>query len=459
MTIDTTIIKERFGISYLRPYQELIIRYILDAERGDGNGRLLAVLPTGGGKSLCFMYPIAQVRKRAMLIYPLLSLMNDQAGRFRKAGLRHVILRGGLDKAERERRLRMIRDDESTSVITNVETLLAMHGRGELAMFSGTTELAVIDEAHTAVTWGETFREAYTRLPELLDEIRPRMTLAFTATVDKEILEGIIRYIFSGERPYVVQASADRENIFYHSVRSLSKMEDIRAILSPPRSRPAIIFCRSRGLTERIASVLSESGFDAKHYHAGLDKAEKEEKERWFLSSRDGVLASTSAYGMGVDKKDIRTVIHHSLPEDAPSFMQESGRGGRDGQRMDSYILYYPSEHSGIEEVFRSGQCIRDSLLSMMGEERDERRCLSCSACVPDGYTAAGEREIMRFITYHPLIRRESAAASLTARHPFFRSRRLPHWHEAEARKAIGMLISERRIREAFGRLIAVRQR
>ena len=94
-----------------------------------------------------------------------------------------------------------------------------------------------------------------------------------------------------------------------------------------------------------------------------------------------------------------------------------------------------------------------------MGEERDERRCLSCSACVPDGYTAAGEREIMRFITYHPLIRRESAAASLTARHPFFRSRRLPHWHEAEARKAIGMLISERRIREAFGRLIAVRQR
>ncbi len=457
MTIDTTILKERFGISYLRPYQELIIRYILDSEDGDGKGRILAVLPTGGGKSLCFMHPIAQVRKRAILIYPLLSLMNDQAARFEKAGLSHVILRGGLDKAERTRRLRMIRGDASAAVITNVETLLAMQERGELDIFAGHTELVVIDEAHTAVTWGETFREAYTRLPELLDEIRPRMTLAFTATVDERILAGIIRYIFSGERPYVVHASADRDNIFYHSVRSLSKAEDIRAILSPPDSRPAIIFCKSRKLTERIASELW--GFDARHYHAGLDKAEKEEKERWFLSSRDGVLAATSAYGMGVDKKDIRTVIHHSLPEDASSFMQESGRGGRDGQRMDSYVLYYPSEQSSIEGVFKGGGCIRSSLLSLMGEERNEKNCLACSACVPDGYTAAGEKEIMRFIAHHPLIRKESAVASLTSRHPFFRSQRLPHWHEAEVRNAIGILISERRIREVCGRLIAGRRR
>ena len=453
MTIDTTILKERFGISYLRPYQELIIRYILDSEDGDGKGRILAVLPTGGGKSLCFMHPIAQVRKRAILIYPLLSLMNDQATRFEKAGLSHVILRGGLDKAERTERMRMIRNDTSMSVITNVETLLAMQERGELAIFAGHTELVVIDEAHTAVTWGETFREAYTRLPELLDEIRPRMTLAFTATVDDRILAGIIRYIFSGERPYVVHASADRENIFYHSVRSLSKTEDIRMLLSPASSRPAIIFCRSRKLTEWIASELY--GFDARPYHAGMDKAEKEEKERWFLTSEDGVLVATSAYGMGVDKKDIRTVIHHSLPEDAASFMQESGRGGRDGQRMDSYVLYYPPEQSSIEGVFKVGGCIRSNLLTLMGEERNESNCLACSACVPDGYTAAGEREIMRFISHHPLIKEESAVASLTARHPFFRSQRLPHWREDEVRKAIGILTYEGRLIDIKGRLIA----
>ena len=331
-----------------------------------------------------------------------------------------------------------------------------MDGRGELQILSRDTLMAVVDEAHTVPVWGESFRESYTRIGEILGKIRPRLTLAFTATADSAICRGIEKYVFSGEVPYTVHGSVDRENIFYHSVRSLSKLRDVISILTPPSSRPAIIFCRSRKLAEDTAAKLNQL-FDIRHYHALIPKEEKEEKERWFLSSTDGVLAATTAYGMGVDKKDVRTVIHLSLPEDAASFLQESGRGGRDGSRMDSYVLYYHEEHSPLEKVFKSGMCIRTSLLAAMGEEREEKMCLACSSCVPDGYKAAGEREILSYTRFRPFSKDKSVAAALTARNIFLRRHRLPSWGEDEVRRAIGRLEEEGRVRRIFGGLVARR--
>ena len=177
MDIDYSLLKERFGIGYLRPYQELMISYILRGADGETKGRILGILPTGGGKSLCFMYPIALLRKRAVLIYPLLSLMNDQAKRFEEAGIPYEILRGGLAPEKRARRMRRIKEDKEVSVITNIETLIAMDGRGELQILSSDTLMAVVDEAHTVPVWGESFRESYTRIGEILGKIRPRLTL------------------------------------------------------------------------------------------------------------------------------------------------------------------------------------------------------------------------------------------------------------------------------------------
>ena len=256
-----------------------MITYILRGAEGETKGRILGILPTGGGKSLCFMYPIALLRKRAVLIYPLLSLMNDQLKRFEEAGIPYEILRGGLDPEERARRLKRIKEDKEVSVITNTETLIAMDGRGELQILSRDTLMAVVDEAHTVPVWGESFRESYTRIGEILGKIRPRLTLAFTATADSAICRGIEKYVFSGEVPYMVHGSVDRENIFYHSVRSLSKLRDVISILTPPSSRPAIIFCRSRKLAEDTAAKLNQL-FDIRHYHALIPKEEKEEKRR-----------------------------------------------------------------------------------------------------------------------------------------------------------------------------------
>lgn len=440
-------ILRKLGVSYLKPYQELIISHILECDENKRKGKILGCLPTGSGKSLCFMYPIAAIRKRTILIYPLLSLMNDQARRFQNAGIPFVMLQGGLEQEEKQKRLRKLLTDTEAAVVTNVETLLAMQNNGTIRLFRNKTAMIVIDEAHTAVTWGESFREAYLSLPEIIESINPEIIVAFTATMNKEIEDGIRKYIFGSEIPYTVHESTDRENIYYHSFPSLSKRADIINILSDKAARPAVIFCRSRELTEEAAESL-KGIFPIQYYHAGLPKAEKLEKEKWFADSEDGVLAATSAYGMGVDKKNIRTVIHYSMPSSPSDYLQESGRGGRDGRRMDSYVLWYPEENTPLSPIFKGTECIRMSLLKAMNENPEYERCLACNHCRKEETMRAGEKEILRFILFHPGIGIKNAAASITAKHLFFRSSRLRGWTHEEAEHAIRIMISDGMIRK-----------
>ena len=440
-------ILRKLGVSYLKPYQELITSHILECDENKRKGKILGCLPTGSGKSLCFMYPIAAIRKRTILIYPLLSLMNDQARRFQDAGIPFVMLQGGLEQEEKQKRLRKLLTDTEAAVVTNVETLLAMQNNGTIRIFRNKTAMIVIDEAHTAVTWGESFREAYLSLPEIIESINPEIIVAFTATMNKEIEDGIRKYIFGSEIPYTVHESTDRENIYYHSFPSLSKRADIINILSDKAARPAVIFCRSRELTEEAAESL-KGRFPIEYYHAGLPKAEKLEKEKWFADSEDGVLTATSAYGMGVDKKNIRTVIHYSMPSSPSDYLQESGRGGRDGRRMDSYVLWYPEENTPLSPIFRGTECIRMSLLKAMNENPEYEKCLACNHCRKEETMRAGEKEILRFILFHPGIGIKNAAASITAKHLFFRSSRLCGWTHEEAEHAIRIMISDGMIRK-----------
>ena len=453
--IDTKLLKTAFGINYLKPHQELIIRTVLESFEERTKKDILGILPTGSGKSLCFMYPILLLSARAVVIYPLLSLMADQKERFDRAGIPAIVLKGGMERDERRRSIELLKADPSVSVITNPETLLAMIGRGEAGFLRGSTALVVIDEAHTAVTWGGTFREAYRKLPEIMKAISPQIVLAFTATADEEIGKGILKHVFSGRNAYIVHSSPDRENIFYRAVYPLSKEMEARRILQTPESRPAVIFLRSRILAERIASILSD-GFDAACYHAGLPAEVRREKEEWFSASADGVLCATCAYGMGVDKKNIRTVIHWSCPDDAVSFMQESGRAGRDGNPAASYIFLSHSDDESIRKPFTSG-CIRNGILRAMGEEAENGRCLACSSCIMENTPRAGEREILRHIRRHPFTSRDNAAAALSAEGLFFRGR-LSSWEEHDAGKAIDILMDEKRIRRIMGRLIAPRR-
>ena len=208
-----------------------------------------------------------------------------------------IVLKGGLSKEERKKRIGFLKADPSASLITTPETLIGMIESDEIRILRGSTELVVIDEAHTAVTWGETFRDAYRKLPEIIRAISPLIVLAFTATADNRIGKGILNGVFSGRNVHIVHSSPDRENIFYKAVYPLSKDKEARRMLQDPESRPAVIFLRSRILAERIASALSDE-FPAACYHAGLPAEERREKEEWFSASADGVLAATCAYGI-----------------------------------------------------------------------------------------------------------------------------------------------------------------
>ena len=422
--------KERFGIDYLFPYQRLVIANILEAlrdadEEGATRGRQIVILPTGAGKSLCFQLPAAIVGRVTLIIYPLLSLMNDQQRRMREAGFSVVQLRGGQGPTERERVLAEIAAGEVDFVLTNPETLSSDALASRLKRLS--IAHAVVDEAHCISEWGDSFRPAYTTIGSSLDKIGIRLRTAFTATASDRIVHRIRASLFAEEGAHVVRANADRPNITYSVVPTLSLSRALTAMVAPSPSeaacgarrdadpecsradeylpvwspgaalpRPAVIFCRSRSATEAIAALLRPhvSPGRAMYYHAGLSREEKQATEQRFFESRDGILAATCAYGMGVDKGNIRSVVHTYLPETAEAFLQESGRGGRDRDPAVSIVLLPPEEQiryvadlavgrvSPVQEMAIGRGCRRATLLRYLGVE--DSTCTGCDRCIAE---------------------------------------------------------------------------
>lgn len=442
----------RCGVTYLKPYQELIIRNYLESEERREREATLINLPTGSGKSLCFMIPIILERGLSLIIYPLRSLINDQKERFRKANIECVALVGGLDRNERERRIREIREGKKKALLTTLEMLEYLIGRGLFERVR--VSIAVLDEAHTYLEWGESFRESFKRIPDILERLSPRHILLFSATVDKKNANYLRSIIPKGMKIKSVHDSPSRENIVYEYVRSLSKRGDLIKILSRENALPAIVFCPSREKTKRVRQIL-EPYFETESYNAGLDREERERIESWFLSSSHGVLAATSAYGMGVDKANIRTVIHIYLPKSASEFLQESGRAGRDGKSAKSYILSYMDEKSPIEGAFRSKECIKSSLLALMGEdiEDSDRKCLSCSSCVKSDYIPYGENEVLKYIRNHPLKREKDIIAFISKRHALKRKGHLSFFDEYDAKRSLRTLLEEKRIKRVLNRI------
>jgi ATP-dependent DNA helicase RecQ len=401
-----------FGIPYLYPYQRLVVSNTLEgcSDRGESEiDRLdqLVILPTGAGKSLCFQLPAAMMSGITLVLYPLLSLMNDQARRLRAGSVAVRMLRGGQSKEERREIFSCLHRESRSFLIANPEVLLAESVLSAL----GSLRIAhiVIDEAHCVAEWGETFRPAYLEVGRIIRALEPRVVTGFTATASPPVLAKISTHIFGSRTPRLIQGNPDRPNIRYSVVKTFSVSECLVLLLSNNSNagagvrRPAIVFCRSRTETELRAAFLRDALTDAnvRFYHAGLSKIEKEKIEQWFFDSRQGILCATTAYGMGVDKKDIRTVIHTAPPPSVEAYLQESGRGGRDGESADALLLNTPVDAPGgarrrrnkpgpageasqerealMRSYVRTPSCRREFLLRAMGSEAEV--CTGCDRC------------------------------------------------------------------------------
>jgi ATP-dependent DNA helicase RecQ len=377
-------VKDLFGLSYLYPYQRLVVANILEAagaeEDGDraGLGRQIVILPTGAGKSLCFQLPAALIGGPTLVIYPILGLMADQERRLKERGFSPVVFRGGQTREEREEIWEKLRRGESAFIIANPEVLLSPRILSRL----GEIKIAhiVIDEAHCVSEWGESFRPSYLEIGRIIEAAAAPVVTAFTATASAPVLEKIERLIFGGGGAHRIIGNPDRANITYAAKGCLLRDLAVRDLLLE-NQRPAIVFCSSRTGTEKLARYLRNELWEmgapwhgeVRFYHAGLSREEKKEVEGWFLHNGEAVLVSTCAFGLGIDKADVRTVIHRDCPPSVEAYLQESGRAGRDGEQSRAILLFGPDDEDTLRRARSGAERIRVSRL--LDYARDTEHC------------------------------------------------------------------------------------
>src|SRR5690606_10986259 len=349
-----------FGYDAFRGPQAEIVAHVA------GGGDASVLMPTGGGKSLCYQVPALLRPGTALVVSPLSALMQDQVEALRQLGVRAAFLNSSLDASAAAAVERQLLDGGLDLLYVAPERLLtprflSLLERSRLALFA-------IDEAHCVSQWGHDFRREYRELT-LLHERWPAIPrIALTATADpptrREIAE---RLQLEGARRFV--SSFDRPNIRYTVVQKDNGSAQLRVFLAAHRGEAGIVYCLSRRKVEKTAAALVELGYDALPYHAGLDAATRAENQRRFLRDEGVVIVATIAFGMGIDKPDVRFVAHLDLPKSIEGYYQETGRAGRDGEPAEAWLC------QGLGDVVLLRQMIEKS---EAGEERKrlERRKL-----------------------------------------------------------------------------------
>jgi len=414
-------VKSLFGLSYLFPYQRLVITNILEAAQAAGisvkwpeqeavsaelapddeaytdrecSGRQIVILPTGAGKSLCFQLPAMLIDGLTMVIYPILSLMADQERRLREKGFSPMILRGGQSKEERDEIWEKLQNKKSKFIIANPEVLLTAQVKAHLEKIK--IAHIVIDEAHCVSEWGESFRPDYLEIGSIINFLNPPLVTAFTATASSPVLEKIKKYIFGELEANLIVGNPDRPNISYSAKGCINRNLAVRDLLIK-NARPAIVFCSSRPGTEKLArylqNELAEMGYgwhrEIRFYHAGLGREEKTEVEKWLLNNSEAVLCSTCAFGMGVDKADVRTVIHRDCAPSVEAYLQESGRAGRDGELSKAILLFGPEDDAALARA--KTEADRNRLSALLRYAKDTEKCRRHSLLALLDYDAKGE--------------------------------------------------------------------
>jgi ATP-dependent DNA helicase RecQ len=347
------LLKSVFGFDDFRPGQEEIVAAVFSGDP------VLAVMPTGSGKSLCYQLPALLGEGLTLVVSPLIALMRDQVGQMQALGLAAATLNSQTGEDDAEKTWTQIRSGELKLLFLSPERL-AMDGLVEALSRAGVKRVAV-DEAHCICEWGHDFRPEYRMIRQSVARLGAVQVIAFTATADSAMREEIAERLFD-RKPQIFVHSFDRPNISLSFVAKDRPRKQLQQFLAPRRGQSGIVYCASRAGTERLAEFFAGQGFDTVAYHAGLDSARRNANQDRFLRE-DGVLAfATVAFGMGVNKPDVRFVAHSDMPSSIEAYYQEIGRAGRDGLPADALTLF------GLEDMALRRRQIDEKALS------DERR-------------------------------------------------------------------------------------
>jgi len=389
-------LKEYFGYEKFRPLQGKIIKSVFD---GQDN---LVIMPTGGGKSICYQLPAILLPQITLVISPLIALMKDQVDGLNANGVPAAYLNSSQEEADKQAIFQKIDNLEIKLLYVAPESLQFV----DRFLTDGKVSLIAIDEAHCISSWGHDFRPAYTQLGYLKNRFPSTPVMALTATADKATRNDICRQLNIPKAKKHV-ASFDRENLSLEVKPGIKRFEQITQFLKNRKNDSGIIYCLSRKTTEELAAKLKRKGYNAEAYHAGIDHENRSNIQDDFINDETEIICATIAFGMGIDKSNIRWVIHYNMPKNLEGYYQEIGRAGRDGLPSDTMLFHSyadvvqlqkfasnaKNEEVQLAKLDRMKQysealsCRRKILLSYFGEYLDED-CGNCSTSSPSWYRA-----------------------------------------------------------------------
>ena len=385
-----------FGYTLFRPLQEDIINDVL-------NGKdTFVLMPTGGGKSLCFQLPALLMDGMTVVVSPLISLMKDQVDSLQANGIDAAYLNSTLSYSE-------IRDIKASITANRVKILYVAPERLMMTDTLGllkdaNVSLFAIDEAHCISEWGHDFRPEYRKLKTLRGKFPSVPMIALTATATPKVRNDIVSELkFKGHNTYV--ASFDRKNLFYRIKPKKDTYSHLLQYLKENKGKSGIIYCQSRKTVDTLSKKLKKAGFSSLPYHAGLTDKVRAKNQEMFIKDDVQIIVATVAFGMGIDKPNVRFVVHYDLPKNLESYYQETGRGGRDGLECDCILYFGHGDRYKIEyfinkmgkkqerdialvqlrdmiDYCESNSCRRKVMLKYFGEELEDDNCGSCDVCL-----------------------------------------------------------------------------
>lgn len=339
-------LQKYFGYSAFRHQQEAIIQHVLNKQD------VMALMPTGGGKSLCYQLPAVLLNGLTIVISPLIALMKDQVDSLNVSGIPAAFLNSAQKPDEQRRLVEQLRNNQIKLLYLAPERLFG--GDNKMITFLKTLPVVqiAIDEAHCISSWGHDFRPEYLMLAQLKNEFPNVPVIALTATADKLTQKDILEKL-NLHKPAVFVSSFNRANITYRVIPKKNSFKQLIAFLNERPDESGIIYCLSRKSTEELAADLKDEGFAAEAYHAGLSNEVKVKNQEAFLRDDVKIIVATIAFGMGINKSNVRYVVHIDLPKNIEGYYQETGRAGRDGLPSEALLLYSPGDAGKLQHFAR----------------------------------------------------------------------------------------------------------